>query len=421
MLERYFMRPDTIDRIHNSWIGDPIERYVTWLHENSYSAHHIPCRVSLLRQFGEFARSQGAMQWEELPNHVEPFVMVWVQNRGQNCRTKQARRHVANSVRNPIQQLLELILPNYSGRRGTPCAEPFAHRVPGFWAYLRQERGLREATITLYAHTLCRFETYLLRIVLHKLSALSPAVLSGFMTQSGRELGKMSMRVLCSHLRIFVGYLYRERLVDRDLRLAVEAPHTYRLATLPRAISWDEVQRLLEVVDRRTPIGRRDYAIMLLLATYGLRAREVAALTLDDIDWKRERFRVPQRKAGHSTAYPLSPGVGDALVAYLRQGRPETSVRTVFFQTTAPYHPIKPIAISQRSTLYLHKAEIEVPRAGSHTLRHTCVQRLVDTGFDLKTIGDYVGHSSPSSTVIYTKVAVEALREVALGDGEEML
>jgi site-specific recombinase XerD len=229
------------------------------------------------------------------------------------------------------------------------------------------------------------------------------------------------MLVLCSHLRMFLGYLLRERLIPRDLRPAVEAPRTYRLAALPRSISWDEVRRLLEVVDRRTPLGKRDYAILLLLVTYGLRAREVAALTLDDLDWKHDRIRVPERKAGHSTAYPLSPLVGEALVEYLRHGRPATSERALFFQAHAPYAPVTWVAISQRSARYLRKAGITVSRAGSHTLRHTCVQRLLNTGFDLKTIGDYVGHGSPSSTIVYTKVDVETLRTVALGDGEAVI
>lgn len=160
---------------------------------------------------------------------------------------------------------------------------------------------------------------------------------------------------------------------------------------------------------------------MLLLVTYGLRAREIAALTLDDIDWQRDRLRVPERKAGHSTAYPLSPLVGEAVVAYLQQGRPETSERRLFFHAYAPYTPITTVAISQLSKRYLRKAGIEVSRAGSHTLRHTCVQRLVNAGVDLKTIGDYVGHGSPASTTVYTKVDVEALRHVALGDGEEVV
>lgn len=421
MFERYFVKPETIDRLRASWLGEPIERYVTWLHEHGYSARNVFRRVPLLRQFGEFAQAHGATRWEELPAYVEPFVTVWVQQHGHHCSTEAARRHVANDARNPIQQLLHLLLPAYTGRGRPRGTLPFAACAPGFLPYLRQERGLREPTITLYLHSLRRLETYLTRIALHELCALSPAVLSAFLTESSRELGKASMLVLCSHLRMFLGYLLRERLIPRDLRPAVEAPRTYRLAALPRSISWDEVRRLLEVVDRRTPLGKRDYAILLLLVTYGLRAREVAALTLDDLDWQRERVRVPERKAGHSTASPLSPIVGEAIVAYLRHGRPQTSARTLFFQVHAPYRPISWVTVSQRIAHYLHTAGIAVPRAGSHTLRHTCVQRLVEASFDLKLIGDYVGHGSPSSTIVYTKVDVEALRTVALGDGEEVV
>jgi site-specific recombinase XerD len=194
----------------------------------------------------------------------------------------------------------------------------------------------------------------------------------------------------------------------------------YRLADIPRSISWDEVRRMLEAVDRRAPLGKRDYAILLLLVTYGLRAREVAALTLDAIDWKRERLYVPERKAGHSTAYPLSPMVGEAILDYLQNGRPQTTDRHVFFRVLAPCAPLTWQAIGSRTSYYLHKAGIVVARPGSHTLRHTCVQRLVDAHFSLKTIGDYVGHRSPASTEIYTKVAVETLRELALGPGEEL-
>jgi integrase/recombinase XerD len=143
---------------------------------------------------------------------------------------------------------------------------------------------------------------------------------------------------------------------------------------------------------------------------------------LDDIDWKRERLKVPERKAGHSTAFPLSASVGDALVDYLQHGRPQTSSRLVFFRAAAPVDPIGAAAVSSRARHYLLKAEIDVPRPGSHTLRHTCVQRLVDADFALKTIGDFVGHRSARSTEVYAKVAVEPLREVVLGgDGEEVL
>ncbi len=147
----------------------------------------------------------------------------------------------------------------------------------------------------------------------------------------------------------------------------------------------------------------------------------MAALTLDDIDWKRDRLAVPERKAGHSTAFPLSAMVGDALVDYLQHGRPQTADRHVFFRAVAPVAPIGAAAVSACARVYLLKAGIVVPRPGSHTLRHSAVQRLVDADFTLKAIGDFVGHRSAKSTEVYAKVAVEALRQVALGDGEEVL
>ena len=209
-------------------------------------------------------------------------------------------------------------------------------------------------------------------------------------------------------------------MVREELSAAVEMPQTYRLADVPRSITWDEVRRVLEAVDRRTVRGRRDYAILLLLVTYGLRAHEVARLTLDDIDWKRERFQVPERKAGHWTAYPLASVVAEALIDYLKNGRPETTDRRLFFRTLAPRAPISNAAVSASVALYLEKAGVKVHRPGAHTLRHTCVQRLIDAEFPLKTIGDYVGHRSSQSTEIYTKVAIATLREVAVGDGEAL-
>jgi site-specific recombinase XerD len=254
------------------------------------------------------------------------------------------------------------------------------------------------------------------------LSELSAVVLSAFIAErAGAGLAKTSLRDCCGVLRVFLRYAHREGVVASDLSSVMEWPQAYRLSSIPRSISWEQLARVLAGVDRRTPAGKRDYAILLLLVTYGLRGREVAALTLDDIDWKRERLAVPERKAGHSTAFPLSGSVGEALVDYLRHGRPQTSSRRVFFRAVAPVEPIGAAAVSSRARHYLLKAGIDVPRPGSHTLRHTCVQRLVDADFALKTIGDFIGHRSARSTEIYAKVAVEPLRQVALGDGEQVL
>jgi integrase/recombinase XerD len=180
------------------------------------------------------------------------------------------------------------------------------------------------------------------------------------------------------------------------------------------------VRRVLEVVDRRTVRGRRDYAMLLMLVTYGLRAGEVAKLTLDDIDWQHERFQIPDRKAGNCTAYPLAGVVAESLIDYLKNGRSETSERRFFLRVVAPQGPLGTGGVSASVSLYLQKAGIKVHRGGSHTLRHTCVQRLIDAEFPLKTIGDYVGHRRSQTTEVYSKVAIETLREVAMGDGEAL-
>jgi site-specific recombinase XerD len=153
---------------------------------------------------------------------------------------------------------------------------------------------------------------------------------------------------------------------------------------------------VLGAVDRRTACGKRDYTIVLLVVVYGLRGREVVALTLDDINWKRECLAIPERKVGHSTAIPLSTAVGGALLDYLQHGRPQTTDRRVFFRSMAPVRPVGAAAVSACATRYLLKAEGEVPRPGSQTLRHTVVRRLFDADSSLKTIGDFMGYPTGS-------------------------
>lgn len=420
MLEKYFIKPQTIDRIRANWLGEPIERYVTWMDERGYGARNVFRRVPLLLHFSTYAQSKGAKAWEDLPQHVHGFVNGWTREHGQKRRTDRARKSVANEVRGPIEQMLHVLLPDFN-ITGHRKPFPFTDQAPGFVAHLSDERGLRPATQLCYRQFLRHLEGYLIDIKASSLRELSPTVLSAFVTKQSASCGTSMLGGLCGVLRVFVRYLFREKLIAQDLSQVIEGPKEYRLSSIPRSISWTEVERMLAAVDRRSVVGKRDYAILLLLVTYGLRAREVAALTLEDIDWERERLKVPERKAGHSTAYPLSSIVGQAIVDYLKHGRPQKPDRHIFFCVMAPWVPMTVDAVSSRASYYLHKAGVPVPRPGSHTLRHTCVQRLIDAHFSLKTIGDYVGHASPDSTAIYAKVSVENLREVALGDGEEVL
>jgi integrase/recombinase XerD len=419
MLEEYFSKPSTVDRFRRSWMGAEIETYVDWLAAHQYKDRYIWSRVPVIFAFGEFAGAHGVTRVEELPAQVDAFVEHRVALHDKHTGST---RSMANEVRGPVEHMLAVVLAGYKPTGRSRNLHPFADTVPGFFDYLVQERGLRPLTIRGYRIHLDHFETYLRQIGVKSVQVLSPAILSAFLVErAGTGLAKTTLRDEAGSLKVFLRYAHRQGLLSRDLSPAVGWPQVYRLSDIPRSISWADVNEVLASVDRRTETGRRYYAILLLLVTYGLRGREVAALTLDDIDWKHERLAVPERKAGHSTAFPLSAVVGEALVDYLQRGRPTTSDRHVFIRAVAPRQPLSAAAVSSGARFYLLKAGINVRRPGSHTLRHSAVQRLVDANFALKTIGDFVGHRSTRSTEVYAKVAVEALREVALGDGEAVL
>jgi integrase/recombinase XerD len=422
MLERYYIRPVTVDRVRNSWIVVAIEQYVDWLAERRYASKTVLRRIPLLVAFGDFAKARGATEVTQLVEQVEPFVQMWVAQHARRKCAARTRKKVGECARNPIRQMLRLALPGYIGfGRPHRPANPFETQAPGFISYLTEEKGLRPRTLYQYRFHLHQFAAYLTRIGLKDLVHLSPSVLSGFVADYGPRVAWPTLRNACGTLRVFLRYLHREGVLAKDLSSLVEFPQSYRLSGIPRSIAWEQVEQVLSGIDRRSPCGKRDYAMLFLLATYGLRACEVAALTLDDIDWRNDRLKIRERKAGNSTAYPLSTVVGAAIVDYLKNGRPASKDRQVFLRALAPLVPISSAAVTCRAAYYIRKAGIEVLRPGSHTLRHSCVQRLVNANFSLKHIGDYVGHRNAASTQIYGKVAIEALREVALGDGEEVL
>jgi integrase/recombinase XerD len=420
MLERYYVRPRTADRIRSLWLGPAIEQFVEWMTQRQAAVQTVKGAVSRLVRFNEFALSRGATTWEELPTLSEEFIAHWIQDHSGYCRTSQDFANVRAQVRCPVERMLRLLLPDYHGtQRELPL--PFASSAPGFFLHLVEERGLRPETLRRYRHHLRAFEAYLNQVDSSDLSTLSPALINTFIIKRAKRLAPGGVGGCGSVLRMFFRYLYREGLIATDLSRAVPRGRTYQQSAIPRAISRADVQRTLDAVDRRDAIGKRDYAILLLLSQYGLRAREIAFIQLKDIDWTRAELHVTARKGGHATIYPLSTSVGEAIIDYLRYGRPDVDHRTLFVTSMMPYAPISHACASHRATHYLRAAGIEVYRPGSHTFRHSCVQRLVDADIPFKVIGDYVGHRRPASTQIYGKVALHKLRALAVGDAEAIL
>jgi len=422
ILERIYIRPATYDRIRARWLGPAIEQYVVWLTQRQTSRSTILRAVQTLEQFDNFVRARGAQSWQDLPQHVAPFINHHMQQRNLPCLTKRNRGTILSQSRTPVEQMLRLIVPGFVGTTRLITTRPF-EAVPGFWSFLEEERGLSPDTLRGYIHCLRSFDRYLQQAGVTDLSTLSPAVIRQFVEEQTRtRSSSLRLQKATGIIRVFLRYLRRQRITATDLSPTLERLQHYRQAKIPRSISWEQVRSILAAIDRRAPIGKRDYAILLLLLTYGFRANEVAHLMLDDIDWKRDRVCLRQRKGGQATTmYPLSPQVGAALVDYLQNARPKTDHRNLFINTCSPYGPMRMHGVSHRAGVYLRRTGVTTPRPGSHTFRHTCVQRLVDADFSFKTIGDYVGHRREESTHIYGKIAVETLRNVALGDGEDVL
>ena len=420
MLEHYYSRPATVDRIRALWLGSAISRYAEWMTEQQVARSSALFRLQTLVLFDRFVTYRNVRSFDELPDQIEPFIEEWRRTRGQRPHTASCRRALRAGPRRTLEQLLRLCVPGFVG---TTRRQPWPLRdlAPGFLEHLRDERGLRPDTMRGYEHHLRVFERFLQSEATSDLTTLTPAIVGRFLVESTTGLSPLGRQGRAGVLRVLLRYLHRQGILTSDLSRAVPRGHTYKQAAIPRAIPWSEIERVMAGVDRRSTCGKRDYAVLMLLATYGLRSQEIAALELSALDWPRSRFHVLGRKAGNSTTYPLSAPVGEAIIDYLRNGRPQCEDRHVFVSLTAPFRGVGHSAISARAGLYLRRAGIQVRRPGSHTFRHSCVQRLVEADVPFKQIGDYVGHRSETATQVYAKVALHKLRALTLGDAEDVL
>jgi len=221
---------------------------------------------------------------------------------------------------------------------------------------------------------------------------------------------------LCSETRSFLRYLQWRGIVCEDLALLVPTVPCWRLSSMPRHLSWDQVRTLLERVDVSEPVGKRDKALLATIALLGLRNQEARTLKLDQIAWRAGEIRLPQTKAGRERVLPLSDEVGRLLADYLLHGRPRIDLPYVFLRHKSPLGPI-----SDRHTIArivckrIRLAGIDAPsRRGAYLLRHSLATRLVNARVSIKQIADVLGHASIDTTAIYTKVATTSLTEVAL-------
>lgn len=232
MLERYFLRPVTCDRIRARWLGTAIEQYVTWLTERRAAPRHVIRYVATLEHFSEFAGARGAATWADLPHHVAAFVNRQMRKRGGWCRSGKDRRSVLSQARTPVEQMLRLIVPGFIGTSRRLVVRPFAEALPGFWEYLEEERGLSAATLRRYTSLLGPFERYLQRADVTDLSRLSPTIFRAFIDQRAGTLRPQGVQQVGGAIRVLLRYLHRQRIIATDLSRAIERRREYRSTRL---------------------------------------------------------------------------------------------------------------------------------------------------------------------------------------------
>jgi len=288
--------------------------------------------------------------------------------------------------------------------------------VEAYRQHQRRTRGLREETLNSYERVIRLLVREALGDDPIDPARFNPSDVIEFVTLMRGRWARGSMKVVCTSLRSFFRFLEVVGLCDGRLHAAVPSIPHWRLSTLPRPLSEAQLERVLTSCNASSPYALRNRAILLCLATLGLRPREVAELRLEDIDWREGTIELRARKNRRSARLPLAREAGRAIAAYLREERPATDERRVFVKHLGPHrgelisnHGIYHIAVCG-----LRQAGVERSVGGAYVFRHTVASHMVQRGASLKEVADFLGHRSIDTTAIYAKLDLPSLREVAL-------
>ena len=382
-----------------------VEGFAAFLGGEGYTPRTVndKCRVvaDLSRWLDRCKPVQGALDEEQL-NHFH------------------VTRRRRGDVRRGEVATGQLLLRYLRGLDCIPTLPPKVDRTPlddltqAFGRFLSSERGLSPASLINYlpiarSFLIDRFGSEALQ-----LDDLQPVDIHRFIVRHAQMGSRRRAQLMVSGLRSFLRFLQQRGAIATDLAGAVPGVANWRLSHLPKSLPPEQVEQLLAFCDRGTPVGQRDFAILLFLARLGLRAGEIVAMTLDDLDWERGEI-VVRGKGQRLGRLPLPTDVGTALVDYLRHVRPACSTRRVFIRMRAPLRGlVGPTAIDCVVRRALKRAGLNPEFKGAHLLRHSLATDLLRRGASLTEIGQLLRHSQPTTTQIYAKVDIVALRAIGL-------
>ncbi len=399
-MERLFKDTAAIEKFRSSPLGPHLQQLAEHLSKRGYARGNSRWRIRIAYRFVGWLERSGIPVQEVTPAHVNRFVARY-------CSVKQGDART-------LRMLLDILVENRVASRPPELPKTEAEKITDeFAAYLRQERALAPSTVSYYRACIRSFVAHCFSGGSINLSAVCPKDVIGFVRYDATRRCAASAKNTGTALRSFLQYLQYRGLIDRDLSSSVPTVADWSLSNIPKGLTWEQVARILASCDRKTAIGRRDYAVLLLLARLGLRASEVANLTLDNIDWANGTISVCG-KGGKLCALPLPRDVGNAIAVYLRRDRQTVASRHLFLRIPAPHTGFYTrTAVGLIVKYALARAGIQSRSKGAHQLRHFLATEMLKRGASLPQIGEVLRHEKPKTTFIYAKVDFAALRRLA--------
>lgn len=402
-MTKSFLDPDFIERFRIGPLAPHLGTYVRLLEEQGYSEVSAREQLRAIARFSEWLGTAGRERYEIGEKTIARFLR----------RNPQDIRRGDAAALYRLLRMLRKIGANKQNEPTAPCSA--RHRVTEeYRRYLLQERGLSQATALNYVPFVDLFLSERFRVGRLNFAALRAPDITGFVQRHAHKLCPGRAQLLVTALRSFFRYLQHQGKIASGLAACVPTVARWSFSTLPKGLSTAAVRRVLEHCNRQTPVGRRDYAILVLLARLGLRAGEIVALALEDLDWENGRITI-RGKGGRWAQLPVPSDVGEAIANYLRRDRPRCSSRRVFIRDRAPLVGFaNSIAVSSLVMRALRRAGVDSPRKGAHLFRHSLAADMLRHGASLDEIGELLRHQSPDTTAIYAKVDLVALRTLAI-------
>jgi integrase/recombinase XerD len=388
-------------RLQDNPLRFHLRTFATSLVEDGYANATVQSKLGLLADLGRWLRRTKLT----VTALDEPLVEAFLKHRGR------VHRGNLETLRQFLDHLRKYdVVPD---RKLVCDRSPLADILSRYEKHLRSERGLVTATILNYRSFVGKFLAERFREEPLVFRGVKPSEISDFVLRHGPRRGVKTAQLMTTAFRSFFRFLFQKGELQADLAASVPTVADWRLSTVPKYLTREEVERVLKACNRRTASGRRDYAILLLLARLGLRAGEVVALRLEDINWRAGEIMVRGKGLFHDRM-PLPAEVGEALTSYLRRDRPACPTRRVFVCMKAPRRGFAgPATLTTIVRRALARADLRPAFKGAHLLRHSLATGMLRSGATMAEIGEVLRHRTPNTTEIYAKVDFEALRSLA--------